>query len=128
MTLQARDNLSCATLTERMLVAARQAVVTCLEATAGDRAVVIYDSAGLAPPFELELVPASGGPAVRPDPLPHDAATGQPSILDGGGSRSWSAPLAKLFPSVRSGSHTLRVAYDPGAAARRDDQIGRAHV
>ncbi len=119
---------------ETQVVAGRDLnVVLC---NTGTVSLMVYDSPELAGPYELSVTPAAGGEPIRHAPGPTASGGGsmvlRPAAPDNICSRS--VPLARLFPGAAPGRYTLRVAYDPAAAAARNEPcaadltLGRAEA
>jgi hypothetical protein len=86
----------------------------------GDRDVMAWEGPVPGGPFELSLQ-AQGETNRRTAAVVRTAAAGKSLPLKRGAQCSWRADLAELFPDAPPGRYTLRIAYDPAAAAGRRD-------
>lgn len=89
----------------------------------GTVSLMVYDSPELAGPYELSITPTAGGEPVRHTPGPAAPSGGSMVLRSAAPDNvcSRSVPLARIFPRAAPGRYTLRVAYDPAAAAARND-------
>jgi hypothetical protein len=83
--------------------------------------MIVFEADLLASPFEVSLTPKAGGAPIKPAPGAAGERSGHSIVLDPGKPQPWRVDLGELFPRLPPGGYTLRVAYDPAAAAARGE-------